>query len=261
MVSTFNIVIKGYLTRALKALLPQIRILALDADRTQTVGAQRWERQLLPLPTTITTNTEKNPSITHKTIHITPKELFETVDEWIKEDDDASSEEDGREEIPVLLVGLHACGSLTSDIIRAFGQSRTSNKRWKFAAVVVIGCCYNLMNPGGKNFFFTKTSCSRLTITFRFSVIQVHVETFTTHRSPSFSLPPCSSDSNAVASLRFPSHCCSIRGTSPSESYLASLAGKENSETKGSIDCKRHRVQVFSHHYNARTTTPLVTFA
>jgi len=158
-VSIFNIIVKGYLTRALKALLPRTRILALDADQAQTVGAQRWERQLLSLPTTATK--EKNPSITHKTIHITPKELFKTVDEWIKEDD-ASPGEDGREEIPVLLVGLHACGSLTPDIIRTFGQSRPSNKMWKFAAVVVIGCCYNLMNPGGKNFcFFTKTLCSR----------------------------------------------------------------------------------------------------
>jgi len=159
-VSIFNIIVKGYLTRALKALLPRTRILALDADQAQTVGAQRWERQLLSLPTTATK--EKNPSITHKTIHITPKELFKTVDEWIKEDD-ASPGEDGREEIPVLLVGLHACGSLTPDIIRTFGQSRPSNKMWKFAAVVVIGCCYNLMNPGGKNFCFLPKHYARET--------------------------------------------------------------------------------------------------
>jgi len=149
-VSNGKTFIKGYLTRALKALLPRTRILALDADKAQTVGAQRWERQLLPPPTP--TTQEKNPSITHKTIHITPKKLFETVDEWIKEEEVVSPEEDRREEIPVLLVGLHACGSLTPDIIRTFGQSRPSNKMWKFAAVVVIGCCYNLMNPGGKNF-------------------------------------------------------------------------------------------------------------
>ena len=79
MVPTFNIVVKGYLTRALKALLPRTRILALDADKAQTIGAQRWERQL-PLPTT--TTKEENISITHKTIHITPKKLFEIVDEW-----------------------------------------------------------------------------------------------------------------------------------------------------------------------------------
>jgi len=257
-VPTFNIVVKGYLTRALKALLPRTRILALDADKAQTIGAQRWERQL-PLPTT--TTKEENILITHKTIHITPKKLFETVDEWIKEDDDASSEEDGREEIPVLLVGLHACGSLTPDIIRTFGQSRRSNKMWKFAAAVVIGCCYNLMNPGGKSFFFFTKTFSRLTIMFRFPVIQVHVESFTTHRSSSFSLSPCSSDSNAMVNRRFPSHCCSICGASLSESCLASLAGEENSEPEGGIDCKRHSVQVFSHHYKARATTPLVTFA
>ena len=147
-------VVKGYLTRALKVLLPRTRILALDADETQTVGAQRWESQLLSL------SNEEKLSITHKTIHITPKKLFETVDEWIKQD--SSSEEHGRE-IPVLLVGLHACGSLIPDVIRTFGQSRSGNNIWKFTAAVVVGCCYNLMNPGGKRTLMSfLTPCSRL---------------------------------------------------------------------------------------------------
>ncbi|KXN88186.1 Protein RRNAD1, partial [Leucoagaricus sp. SymC.cos] len=128
---------QGYLTRALKAQLPQTRILALDADEAQTIGAQRWEERLLP------PSSEENPSITHKTIHITPENLFATIDEWISE----GLLKETQEEIPVLLIGLHACGSLTPDVIRTFSGWRPGGKPWRFAAAVVVGCCYNLMNP------------------------------------------------------------------------------------------------------------------
>ncbi|KAF5360877.1 hypothetical protein D9756_004784 [Leucocoprinus leucothites] len=128
---------QGYLTRALKLQLPRTRILALDADEAQTIGARRWESRLLPSPS------KENPPITHKTIHITPEELFKTIDEWVTERPPVEGHE-----IPVLLVGLHACGSLTPDIMRTFSRSRSDNRTWKFAASVVVGCCYNLMNAG-----------------------------------------------------------------------------------------------------------------
>ncbi|KAF9454770.1 hypothetical protein P691DRAFT_754327 [Macrolepiota fuliginosa MF-IS2] len=136
---------QGYLTRTLKAHLPKTRILALDADEEQTLGAQRWEGRLLPPPSS------ENPPITHKTIHITPEGLYATVDEWISVTSAPSPNPGGMggaNHIPVLLVGLHACGSLTPDILRTFYQSGNEPEGWKFAGVVVVGCCYNLMNPG-----------------------------------------------------------------------------------------------------------------
>jgi hypothetical protein len=114
----------------------------LDADEAQTSGAQRWERRLLPLPS------DENPPITHKTIHVTPEALYSTIDAWIAEEVPRGSE--GTLEIPVLLVGLHACGSLTPDIIKVLGQRPLGKTRWRITSMVLVGCCYNLMNPGGK---------------------------------------------------------------------------------------------------------------
>lgn len=121
--------------------MPQSKILALDADEAQTSGAQRWERRLLPLPS------DENPPITHKTIHVSPEALYSTVDAWIAEG--STSESEGALETPVLLVGLHACGSLTPDIIKILGQGPLEKAQWRIAGIVVVGCCYNLMNPGG----------------------------------------------------------------------------------------------------------------
>ena len=54
--------------------------------------------------------------------------------------------------VPVLFVALHACGSLTPDILRAFLLASTQPPAaWKPFGVVAVGCCYNLMNPTGAN--------------------------------------------------------------------------------------------------------------
>ncbi|RPD54680.1 hypothetical protein L227DRAFT_482771, partial [Lentinus tigrinus ALCF2SS1-6] len=61
----------------------------------------------------------------------------------------------------VLLVGLHACGSLTLDILRAFVAAATRSLRtgtsaspepasWIPQGAVIVGCCYNMMRPEGK---------------------------------------------------------------------------------------------------------------
>lgn len=120
--------------------LPRVHILALDADERQTIGAQRWEDRLMP------SISEDSPPITHKIIHITPGVLVKAINEWISEDLIYGE----MEEIPVLLIGLHACGSLTPDVIRTFMQSDGDRRCWKFTGAVVVGCCYNLMNPGGE---------------------------------------------------------------------------------------------------------------
>lgn len=122
---------QGYLTRALKGHFPDTQILALDADEGQTIGAQRWEDKVL------------NP-IAHRTVLINPTSLLDVVNEWIQPESDVV--------VPVLFVALHACGSLTPDILHAFLlASRQPPAAWKPFGVVAVGCCYNLMNPTGAN--------------------------------------------------------------------------------------------------------------
>ncbi|KAF8195513.1 methyltransferase domain-containing protein [Pholiota molesta] len=136
---------QGYLTRALKARLPQAHVLALDADEAQTAGAQKWERRVLQ---------GVEPPIAHRTVLIGEGTLLRAVDEWIDEEGGgkgtAAEENGARAPVPVLFVALHACGSLTPDVLRAFtaARQRTSPaSAWYPAAAVVVGCCYNLMHP------------------------------------------------------------------------------------------------------------------
>jgi len=86
---------------------------------------------------------EATPPIAHKTILIAPQTLLDTIDEWVGE---------SPQPVPVLLVALHACGSLTPDILRSFISSvNTPHPSWYPVGVVAVGCCYNLMNPGGSS--------------------------------------------------------------------------------------------------------------
>jgi len=118
--------------------MPPVHILALDADEKQSIGAQKWERRLLPTAT---------PPIAHKDILVTPQNLINIVDEWLHETDDS---EQSNAPLPVLFVALHACGSLTVNILRSFIGCNTSKEAtWSAVGVVAVGCCYNLMYPNG----------------------------------------------------------------------------------------------------------------
>ncbi|KAJ7644304.1 methyltransferase domain-containing protein [Roridomyces roridus] len=118
---------QGYLTRALHTHLGTTHLLALDSSEIQTqVG-----------------------SITQKNIHITPASLCQAIDEWVAESSPAA------DPVPVFLVALHACGSLTPDLIRAFfiqRASRANGLLWNPVGMIAIGCCYNLLAPQGLSF-------------------------------------------------------------------------------------------------------------
>ncbi|KAF7357655.1 Methyltranfer-dom domain-containing protein [Mycena sanguinolenta] len=131
---------QGYLTRALQVHLGTTHLLALDSSEIQTQGAQRWQDRTGVIA----------GSITQKTIHITPMTLCESIDEWIG--DISRQEEQGAGPAPVLLVALHACGSLTPDILRSFfvQQNVSKDRRlWTPIGVIAVGCCYNLLAPQG----------------------------------------------------------------------------------------------------------------
>lgn len=143
---------QGYLTRALGALFPAAKLLALDADHSQTEGAERFGNPSKPGSRADPHIAELNRRIEHCTVLITPESLLQVVDDWISHEP-----QDGldRAPIPVLFVALHACGSLTPDMLRSFlsriSDSRTMGRAWEPLSIVTVGCCYNLMFPGGKH--------------------------------------------------------------------------------------------------------------
>jgi hypothetical protein len=90
-----------------------------------------------------------NGSLSYETLSINPLTLQNAIDKWVVQ---SSSLEKGSEAPPVLLVALHACGSLTLDILRTFlSQMRGGSSRWKPAGALVVGCCYNLLSLEGTN--------------------------------------------------------------------------------------------------------------
>lgn len=179
----------------------RVTLLALDSDDAQTSGAERWVRKVrnferkkkeskqcrqpfrfhLEDRSGVAINGErsgdgclcessgKDRRITHKTIHITPSTLLSSIDEWISSETEPFGSQHQavrgpvtEEPVPVFLVGLHACGSLTPDIIRAFlssymeAPSNTIGRQrsWIPAGILVVGCCYNLLAPSGKHSAF-----------------------------------------------------------------------------------------------------------
>ncbi|KAF7422939.1 hypothetical protein PC9H_011103 [Pleurotus ostreatus] len=147
---------QGYLTRNL-CIHFNSHVLALDADRSQTKGAEIREQKIMGKkfrrhPSDDDSNAIEAGTITHQTVHVDAHSLAEVIDSWVS----GLPEPKSLSPIPVLLVALHACGSLTPDTLRAFigakdgdGTARingvSTGKTWYFAAAVVVGCCYNLL--------------------------------------------------------------------------------------------------------------------
>ncbi|KAG2340147.1 hypothetical protein BDR05DRAFT_967160 [Suillus weaverae] len=106
-------------------------------------------------------------SLTHQTICINPSTLESSIHDWLFSGEDNQiagctsmigdllvdrTERRTAEEkpVPVMMVALHACGPLTPDVLRAFlsnhrRPSAPGVRIWTAQALVVVGCCYNLM--------------------------------------------------------------------------------------------------------------------
>ncbi|KAE9388937.1 hypothetical protein BT96DRAFT_416532 [Gymnopus androsaceus JB14] len=120
---------QGHLARALLDAVPKAGIqfggvLALDGDG---VIVEREREKMTKEGQAKEQN--DGPRITHKIGHITsPEGLVDAVDEWIGEmemglgsrDDQGKSKRANKPVIPVMLVSLHGCGSLSLDVLRAF---------------------------------------------------------------------------------------------------------------------------------------------
>ncbi|KAG8691233.1 hypothetical protein FRC11_005731 [Ceratobasidium sp. 423] len=148
---------QGYLSHRL-AEHAGTRVLALDGDEGQTEGAtlrskglshaerQRARNHEGPL-TNGGDSTRLAPPVTHRTLFITSDSLLHAVDKWIGDLDF----DRGTSPRPVLITGLHACGSLTPAVLRCFVDlctrvnQKTCDKEWTPVALALVGCCYNLM--------------------------------------------------------------------------------------------------------------------
>lgn len=141
-----------------------LHVLALDWSPVQSEGAIRREKiakKSSRRPKTKQNSSEcpalHKGSLTYETLLIDTQSLLEAVDGWV-----ASVGEAAEEQVPVLLVALHACGSLTLDIFRAFGSKLKVSgaaSRWEPAAALVVGCCYNRLASAGKSLWTKLMLC------------------------------------------------------------------------------------------------------
>ncbi|KAI0671036.1 methyltransferase domain-containing protein [Trametes maxima] len=167
---------QAYLSRMLRDTLG-LHILALDFSDVQTQGAakrdapkgKRGSRPIGPESdspgrhTTDHTTTEPpqevngtRGSLTYVTTKIDADTLLQSTHSWVQGEKrvtpaQAQEATGGQGPTPVLFVALHACGSLTPDILRAFAASRRAQLHggdWTPQGAVVVGCCYNMLRPG-----------------------------------------------------------------------------------------------------------------
>ncbi|KAI0768972.1 methyltransferase domain-containing protein [Trametes elegans] len=188
---------QAYLSRMLRD-RHGLHVLALDYSDVQTQGAAKRDapkrqrasrsngptKQRSPVhgrdrkePET-TGSTEDVPdspasrgSLTYVTAKIDPETLLDSTHGWIDRQLAAanasspsgcspSTAQREPSPAPVLFVALHACGSLTPDILRAFAAALKAEPpshsppgpvlaeaAWTPAAAAVVGCCYNMLRP------------------------------------------------------------------------------------------------------------------
>ncbi|KAI0088562.1 methyltransferase domain-containing protein [Irpex rosettiformis] len=137
---------QAYLSRALRDSLG-LHVLALDWSDIQSDGAKRREKSKKKVSKG---QGSKEPpqtgSLSYETLPINPRSLQEVVQNWVTTFKTSFQEV---EKVPVLFVALHACGSLTLDILRTFlfALKDSSGRRgWRPAGALVVGCCYNLLD-------------------------------------------------------------------------------------------------------------------
>lgn len=163
---------QGYLSRELRDQL-HLHVLALDWSDVQTQGAARREASKLSCKGTRRRSENDNSadksassigqscppvtngSLTYITTSIDPESLVSSTKGWL-EDISPVADHVPAQATPVLFVALHACGSLTPDILRAFASVRKPNSSapsapttWMPQGAIVVGCCYNMMRSEG----------------------------------------------------------------------------------------------------------------
>jgi hypothetical protein len=200
-----------------------MEVLALESDKQQLDGARK--RALIR-------DTRRNEEdidigaalvapVTFCHAHISNTGCLQAaVDDWITAGPPASAlEPDGEAQeqarpANIIFTGLHACGSLTPTVLRAFADMSNNTadqmgltldtevprgstspwKPWRPSALALVGCCYNLLQPSGEStpsrtpsLHFTAWDCesrfSDVTQSTGFKLINAPRSTFTTSMS------------------------------------------------------------------------------
>lgn len=154
----------------------RLHVLALDWSEVQTRGAVRkddpkagrkarrnaQENSTMPQKANSTTpstyprnhpiNQRQEGSLTYVTVKIDTDTLLSSTRAWVEAYHPSTPGSD--KPVPALLVALHACGSLTPDILRAFitaCRADPEKARWVPRGALVVGCCYNMLRPEGQS--------------------------------------------------------------------------------------------------------------
>lgn len=163
-----------------------LHVLALDFNEIQTHGAARREesskrstKQLKQLNIDRTTNGVQNinngqtdlglGTLDYETITIDAESLVSVTDRWMTKERPLTSETTTSCQLhsshrPILWVALHACGSLTLDILRAFVRrlrQKDESSTWSPVGAFIVGCCYNMLRPEGESVFCQTRALSR----------------------------------------------------------------------------------------------------
>ncbi|KAH8117013.1 methyltransferase domain-containing protein [Phellopilus nigrolimitatus] len=174
---------QGYLSRSLCSSL-KAHVLALDSSPHQTeVAARRFQQTDAASserkekgkgtsskrsdPTTISDSTSvSGGSLNFRTITKSGymvADLEQTIGDWLSDcgtEEERNAANDLGRPTPIILVALHACGSLTPTIFRKLfdlrqekysgsGNKTFKPRPWFVAAAVIVGCCYNLIEKDG----------------------------------------------------------------------------------------------------------------
>ncbi len=97
-------------------------------------------------------------SLTYVTTSIDSDSLVSSTKAWLEDTPPSNADpvHTPAPVTPVLFVALHACGSLTPDILRAFASARkptssvtSTPATWMPQGAIIVGCCYNMMRSEG----------------------------------------------------------------------------------------------------------------
>ncbi|CAL1713441.1 unnamed protein product [Somion occarium] len=131
---------QAYLSRSLRDELG-LHVLALDFSQVQSHGAARREQA-----SKSSDNETQAGSLDYEMIAVDSNSLISATEHWIQRRVHGCCLNPCP--TPILWVALHACGSLTLDILRAFILRRRQNDQdvcWRPSAAVIVGCCYNMV--------------------------------------------------------------------------------------------------------------------
>ena len=152
---------QGYLSRAL-AFHHDMNVLGVDMSEIQTKGAERFDRRVIRHEEKYAEESHRG-RLTHITELITPENISNVLTRWGGDnggDDDNMNISASTTTATTttthlstttadndrwLICGLHACGDLSTLIMRLFAEDN-----YKVSCLVNVGCCYHYLSekPG-----------------------------------------------------------------------------------------------------------------